>query len=63
MIRDVLKAKPTREDLELRLREVDSAIANNHPNAARFHFERQLIRRLLNGELLGDDDEPDPTVS
>ena len=58
MIREIMNARPTRASLEERLLEVESAIANNHPNASRFHFERQLIRRLLDGELLGDESDP-----
>lgn len=35
------------EKLRERLAEVESAIRQNLPDAERFHFERELIRRLL----------------
>jgi hypothetical protein len=40
-------AKCSDEDLRQRLLEVESAIRQNLPDAERFHFERELIRRLL----------------
>lgn len=48
----------SRADLEERLVEVQSAIDGNHPNAARFHFEREAIRRILEG----DENESGPDV-
>lgn len=39
--------KYSTEILEERLQEVESAIQHNHRDAARFHFERELIRRIL----------------
>lgn len=35
------------EKLRERLQEVEGAIQKNLPDAERFHFERELIRRLL----------------